>query len=179
MMMSLRSIMGHVIALLAAGVIVLTGVYLAVLWHNQSPERVLAEKAGDVIYKTSSMAIGDIHQSGREMVTLLRFSRDGGWVVEATGTWVDIPQVRGQVRIALLPNNSFGFKDAYWLCAVRSNETLTSISLADPSHTYPIQMFPFHGEGIIEPVRVDGDVEIRGYGDDGRVFSQLWRPRSS
>ncbi|WP_026960784.1 hypothetical protein [Alicyclobacillus herbarius] len=173
--MTRRPILGQVLAFLAACVIVVTGIYVFVLWHNQSPERVLAAKSGHVLYQTSTMAMGDIQHGSQKQAVLLRFSRDGGWVVEGKGAWLRTPAA-GSIRLAVLPNTSYGFSDAYWLCVSRENHKVTRLQLVDVTGKHAPQTFIFHESGIIEPVQIEGPVRIQVYSGQDLLFTVSWDP---
>ncbi|MCL6626558.1 hypothetical protein [Alicyclobacillus shizuokensis] len=174
--MSERRVLGQLLSFVAALVVVGGGVYTFVLWRNQSPERVLATGAGHLLYQTSTMAVGEIRKGSEEEATLLRYSRDGGWIIEAEGKWIR-PSARA--KLVLLPNRSYGLTGGYWLCAVRRDDRLVRLRVIERADSHSAQDFPFHGDGIIEPVELDGPAQILGYSEKGQVFRISWSPSNA
>ncbi|MCL6548687.1 MAG: hypothetical protein K6T30_07235, partial [Alicyclobacillus sp.] len=134
----------QLIAFVAAGVIVFTGIDVFILWRNQSAERVMGLGAGQLVYQTADLAIGVTAESPRrpnasgqaaggsgagpdagaladEKVTLLRFTPDGGWVIAGSGHWLSNPAVANHALVAVIPSNSVGVMGGGWLCAVQKD----------------------------------------------------------
>lgn len=167
-----NAVFGQFIALMAAAVMVMTAIYIYVLWRNQSPDRVMHLGAGHILYRTSAMAIGS---SGPERpnvpITLLRFSPEGGWVSAGTGQWMAIPSSKPLVELAFIPNNAVELAGAAWFCAVQTSAQITAIELINPAQPNRPSTFDFHHGGIIEPVLVDQAATIRGLHNGHTVFS--------
>ncbi|MBX5437398.1 MAG: hypothetical protein IRZ33_09285 [Alicyclobacillaceae bacterium] len=163
----------QLIAFVAAGVIVFTGIDVFILWRNQSAERVMNLGAGHVVYQTADLAIGEDPANGR--VTVLRFTPDGGWVIAGSGRWLPDPAVRRHALVAVIPSNAIG---GGWLCAVQKDTRVTSIQIIDTEHPQRSQTFDFHRGGIAEPLAVDSPLLIRGEAGGHTAFSVKWTPSS-
>lgn len=171
--MRMQMLTRQLIAFLAAAVIVFTGLYIVILWRNQSATRVLALGAGKLLYQTADFAIGVAHQNAGKTtaITLLRFSPDGGWVTAGSGRWIAAPAVKTYAKVMLLPDESDGPAGGVWFCALRASRTLTAIQLFDPAHPRATQTFSFHNGGVIEPAIVSPTTVVRGLNNQRILFT--------
>lgn len=156
---SRRTLVGQVVAFLAAGLMVCTAYYVFILWRNFSPERVFNMQSGHMLYHTNDFAIGSM---GGRHVTLLRFTPDGGWVIAGNANWLNAKGVNRYAEVALVPENSVGPMGTTWLCVVRSDPQIDQIELYDPRHPKNSDTFSFHGNGIVEPVTVSATSTLIG-----------------
>jgi len=138
---------------------------MAILWRNQSADRVMYTRAGEVIYRTTDFTIGELKSGSNTTVTLLRFTPDGGWVIAGSGHWLqtDSPM---SAKLTLIANNSTGPLGALWLCAVQSDhtqsaQTISAIQLYDRNQRVNEQTYEFHNGGIVEPIVFTPTTELR------------------
>ena len=167
-----QTVIGQFLAFLTAGVVVFTGVYIAILWRNQSPQRVLQSGAGQLIYKTPDMALGvKTNPDHTQTVTLLHFSPDAGWVITGTGQWLTTSDQARYAKVTLIRNRTVGPAGAMWLCAVQSDPKLTSLELVQSGKAGNPDTYDFHSGGIIEPVIVTPNTTIEGVEGKSTVLS--------
>ncbi|GGJ01947.1 hypothetical protein GCM10010885_08960 [Alicyclobacillus cellulosilyticus] len=191
------AIVRHLLAFLAAVLIVSTAIYMYVLWRNHAPQQVMDAAAGHIVYQAAGMAIGisrapaaaagRIHaepgqvpaaagqaeaMTGATRVMLLRYTADGGWVVAGQGRAVSVranPGSGAKVQLALIPNTAVGLAGAYWLCAW-APRGIDAMAVVNPAHPRATDMFRFHAGGIIEPVSLFPDTLLEGRQGSRTVF---------
>ena len=151
----------QLIAFVAAGVIVFTSLDVFIVWRNQSADRVMKTKDGQVLYQTSDYAVGTLQQGQTAVATVLRLSPDGGWSLEGSGPWLNPTQTEPFGRVAVIRNLSSGPINAYWLCAVEDNNALTSVQLYNVDTHQIEEQFDFHRGGIVEPVAIHTGTTLR------------------
>ena len=168
--MTRQSLTKQVIAFVAAAVVVFTVVDIGILWRNQYAARVFDLGNRHLIYQASGMALG-VDTAGSTDISLLRYTPDGGWVIESAGRWISSPTVHHYADMTLIVNHSAGAGNAWWLCAVRRSAQLTAVQLyrpGDPTHS---ETYTFHHGGIIEPVLLAPGTVVRGLVGHQVVFT--------
>lgn len=152
----------QVIAFVAAGVIVFTGIDVFIVWRNQSAQRVMMTQDGNLVYQTTDYAIGSVNRGGTLQATILRMSPDGGWSLEGSGPWLDAAKTASYGQFAILRNLSSGPAiGAYWLCAVVHDHALTSVQLYNTETHRVEDEYTFHRGGVIEPIMIHPGTELR------------------
>lgn len=151
----------HIIAFVAAGVIVFTALDLWVVWRNQSADRVMQTRNGQVLYQNTDYAVGNLYEGQTSVATLLYLSPDGGWSLEASGPWLDAEEVAPYGEVAIIRSLSSGPMNAFWLCVVGRSEQFTSIEMYNTTSKRIEEHYDLHHGGLIEPVSVNPGSELR------------------